>query len=401
MNFPCPNPINCEGADLPLANLSSEKPDRRTSFGYSFFPDFSLLCIEEDAELALICNPPIPTNPPTPVIYSSNAKTCTLRCADGSTETYTVAPGTFVALSQTEADALAAAFACVLAQILCDGGTINVFRNTAQSCTMACPDGTSRTYTVAAGLFTALTQVDANANAYLFACALATLLCSGNPPTGGASGAGFPPPNPEQPLWSNSPQICIYTCPDGSTFTYTAPAGLFIRQSAAEANAVAQSYACYRATKQRVCLSSIPTEACASELYSQEISATGLTNAEFTMISGSLPPGIVMFANLLIGYPILGGTYTFTIQATSGAGTAQRTYSIRVLEITPDSLANGTTSAAYAQALDTIGAQGSLTWTVAGGSLPPGLALNPNTGVISGTPTLAGDYDFVIEVTES
>jgi hypothetical protein len=41
------------------------------------------------------------------------------------------------------------------------------------------------------------------------------------------------------------------------------------------------------------------------------------------------------------------------------------------------------------------------TWAVTGGSLPPGLALDPPTGTISGTPTVAATYNFIVQVTDA
>ncbi len=40
-------------------------------------------------------------------------------------------------------------------------------------------------------------------------------------------------------------------------------------------------------------------------------------------------------------------------------------------------------------------------WTVASGALPPGLTLNPVTGVITGSPTTANVYDFVVRLADA
>jgi len=40
-------------------------------------------------------------------------------------------------------------------------------------------------------------------------------------------------------------------------------------------------------------------------------------------------------------------------------------------------------------------------WVVTGGTLPPGLTLDPPTGTISGTPTTAGTYAFFVTVTDA
>ena len=66
-------------------------------------------------------------------------------------------------------------------------------------------------------------------------------------------------------------------------------------------------------------------------------------------------------------------------------------------EIITTSLPNGTTGTAYNQTVYTS-VSGNLTWRISNGSLPTGLTLNSTSGVISGTPTVAGTYGFTITV---
>jgi len=65
-------------------------------------------------------------------------------------------------------------------------------------------------------------------------------------------------------------------------------------------------------------------------------------------------------------------------------------------------LAGGTTGTAYSETIDqTQGGVSPYTYAVTAGSLPTGTSLNTSTGVISGTPTVAGTYDFTITVTDT
>ncbi len=51
--------------------------------------------------------------------------------------------------------------------------------------------------------------------------------------------------------------------------------------------------------------------------------------------------------------------------------------------------------------LSATGGTGAYTWSIASGSLPPGLTLNASQGVISGTPTTLGNYPFTVQVTDA
>jgi hypothetical protein len=63
------------------------------------------------------------------------------------------------------------------------------------------------------------------------------------------------------------------------------------------------------------------------------------------------------------------------------------------------SLPNGATSVAYNQAVTTNPTGSSYTFAVTTNTLPPGLSLDSNTGVITGTPSAPGNYTFTITAT--
>jgi hypothetical protein len=73
------------------------------------------------------------------------------------------------------------------------------------------------------------------------------------------------------------------------------------------------------------------------------------------------------------------------------------------LTITTSTLANGTTGSSYSQTLQASGGTSPYSWSIVSGlgNLPPGLGLNASSGVISGTPTTAGTYNFTVRVTDS
>lgn len=65
------------------------------------------------------------------------------------------------------------------------------------------------------------------------------------------------------------------------------------------------------------------------------------------------------------------------------------------------SLPNGTINSAYSQTLSASCTTGSLVWAIVSGALPTGMTLHTGTGVIDGTPTVAGTFNFSISVTDS
>jgi hypothetical protein len=138
--------------------------------------------------------------------------------------------------------------------------------------------------------------------------------------------------------------------------------------------------------------------------YSQTLTATGGTPPyTFTVSAGSLPPGITLNGANLSGTPTKTGSYTFTIQVSDSipaTATQQFTIAITGLAITSPALPGAAVGTPYALTLAASGA-GPFTWAITQGALPGGLKLDPSTGTIAGTPTVAGTSSATIQVTDS
>ena len=74
---------------------------------------------------------------------------------------------------------------------------------------------------------------------------------------------------------------------------------------------------------------------------------------------------------------------------------------ISPLNITTTSLPSATLNFQYSATLGASGGVPPYTWNVTVGSLPPGLNLDPASGLISGTPTVTGTYPFTVQVADS
>jgi len=69
------------------------------------------------------------------------------------------------------------------------------------------------------------------------------------------------------------------------------------------------------------------------------------------------------------------------------------------LTITTTSLADADEGVAYSQTITASGGNGTNSWTVVAGTLPPGISLGGSSGQLSGTPTSPGDFTFTVRAT--
>jgi large repetitive protein len=142
-----------------------------------------------------------------------------------------------------------------------------------------------------------------------------------------------------------------------------------------------------------------------NEPYSFQLSADGGGSQVWSVKSGSLPAGIGLSSNGVIsGTPTATGDFSFVIQVTDTNRTDTETYSLTVVErlkIAAPASAAGEVGVPYALALKSTGGRPAVTWSLAQGALPTGLALNPATGEITGKPAVAGAYPLKVQVTDT
>nr|WP_320204022.1 putative Ig domain-containing protein [Agrobacterium rosae]MDX8306017.1 putative Ig domain-containing protein [Agrobacterium rosae] len=150
----------------------------------------------------------------------------------------------------------------------------------------------------------------------------------------------------------------------------------------------------------------------AGQTYSGSITPAngGTAPYSYALTGGSLPTGVVVDAatGALSGVPTVAGTFTFTLTVSdstpSPAAQASRSYTLTVaapgITISPSSLANATRGTAYSQTLTASGGASPYSYAITGGTLPAGLTLN-SSGVLSGTPTADGTFNFTVAATDA
>ncbi len=146
--------------------------------------------------------------------------------------------------------------------------------------------------------------------------------------------------------------------------------------------------------------------------YSQALTLSGGI-APYTVTQlGPLPAGVTFNAatRTFSGTPTAAGTFNISVTATDSTGgtaaTITNNYSLVIasptLTLSPvaGALPGGTGGVAYSQTFTASGGIAPYSYTLSAGALPAGLTLS-NAGVVSGTPTVAGTFNFSVRAIDS
>lgn len=149
------------------------------------------------------------------------------------------------------------------------------------------------------------------------------------------------------------------------------------------------------------------------------VTTTGCRTSErsvrFDVVAGQIPPGTRLFTQGvssagITGTPTTEGLFAFTLRARDFTGsTDTESFSIRINPPRPlvitnqsDALSPGTVGQFYCCGnLFADGGVPGYVWSLRAGQLPPGLSLTASPGRITGTPTTAGTFSFLVRVTDS
>src|SRR6478609_5054472 len=155
-------------------------------------------------------------------------------------------------------------------------------------------------------------------------------------------------------------------------------------------------------------------DASISSSYNEPVETVGGIGAlTFSIVlpgTGTLPQnlGLNPTTGIISGTPTApAGTFPFTVRVQDISGqqdTKDLSISVTLTtppQITTTSLPGGTAGQPYNERVRSTGGIGQLAWSISAGSLPPGLTLDPSSGIISGTPTRGGSFTFTVKITDS
>jgi len=150
---------------------------------------------------------------------------------------------------------------------------------------------------------------------------------------------------------------------------------------------------------------SVPGETTGGAYFVLLRGSGGVPPYSWTVADGSLPTGLTLVSSGLIrGGPTSAGTFDFTVRVEDSVG-VRATESFQMVLVDPlviDTafLPVGTVGYSYSTTVAASGGTGPYSWSVADGSLPPGLVLG-GSGELTGVPEGAAEAQFTVQVQDA
>ena len=146
--------------------------------------------------------------------------------------------------------------------------------------------------------------------------------------------------------------------------------------------------------------------------YATTLSASGgHAPYRWNILSGALPPGLNLNTGTggLSGTPTQIGSFKFLVQVFDSSSPSSKAATGSIgLNVDPPSpqistsvLVNAQTGIQYQESVHATGGVQPYEWSIASGRLPSGLSLNAASGMLSGTPSQGGQFDFSVQVSDS
>lgn len=149
--------------------------------------------------------------------------------------------------------------------------------------------------------------------------------------------------------------------------------------------------------------SSIPTPLPGVPYSVNFVASGGVAPYQFLVSTGMLPPGLSLSpSGALTGTPTAAGAYSFTITASDFLGreldvVGAGTISGGLVVTPPPGLV---VDVPYSGQIQVAGGTSPYGFVITSGGLPPGMSLSAS-GLLTGTPTAAGTYTLVVQVTDA
>jgi hypothetical protein len=145
----------------------------------------------------------------------------------------------------------------------------------------------------------------------------------------------------------------------------------------------------------------------ASRVTSLDPTVKAPASPTWSIQSGALPQGLALSPQgALTGSPTAEGSYGVTVKAVDGSTTNMKAFALNVRQpvvVTSPAASARPRSEVGIRVTTTAratGGTGKYIWSVGSGVLPTGVTLDSATGVISGTPTSAGNFAFAVTATD-